>query len=83
MKQYPIDLITHTIPMHKKFKNLDSMFSRTIFKKGKVLYEKIVIEWLEAANDDLLVIQDILEIWVFCHMENLHLRMQKNFTNLL
>ena len=40
MKQYPIDLITHTIPMYEKFRKLNSMFSRTILNKGKILYEK-------------------------------------------
>lgn len=33
----PTDLIVHTKAMHKKFKELDSMFSRKIFNKGIVL----------------------------------------------
>lgn len=33
-KRYPTDLITHTRGMHKKFIELDSMFSRKILKQG-------------------------------------------------
>lgn len=33
-KKYPTDLITHTKPMHNKFIELDSMFSRKILKEG-------------------------------------------------
>jgi uncharacterized protein len=39
-KQFPIDLIVHTRPMHEMFIKLDSMFAREIAMKGKVLYEK-------------------------------------------
>ena len=39
-KNFPIDLIVHTKPMHDAFINLGSMFSREILKKGEVLYEK-------------------------------------------
>lgn len=37
--KYPVDLIVHTIPMHKKFLALGSMFSKEIIQKGKILYE--------------------------------------------
>ena len=36
---YPIDLIVHTLPMFKKFVELDSSFSREILNNGVVLYE--------------------------------------------
>ncbi len=36
----PIDLIVHTIPMFKRFLELDSMFSREVLKNGKILYER-------------------------------------------
>jgi predicted nucleotidyltransferase len=39
-KEIPIDLIVHTIPMHKRFIELGSMFSKEILKNGKVLYER-------------------------------------------
>ncbi len=39
-KDYPIDLIVHTLPMHKKFIELNSSFSKEILNKGKVLYER-------------------------------------------
>jgi predicted nucleotidyltransferase len=39
-KQFPIDLIVHTRGMHKKFIETDSMFSREVLVRGKVLYEK-------------------------------------------
>lgn len=38
-KQYPIDLIVHTKPMNRKFKELDSMFARDISREGITLYE--------------------------------------------
>ncbi|MBA7581899.1 hypothetical protein ES708_23812 [subsurface metagenome] len=38
--KYPVDLIVHTLPMHKKFIALGSMFSKEINKKGKILYER-------------------------------------------
>ena len=34
------DLIVHTKPMHDKFLQLGSMFSKEILKRGEVLYEK-------------------------------------------
>ncbi|KIM13296.1 MAG: DNA polymerase subunit beta [Sulfurovum sp. FS08-3] len=33
-EQYPTDIITHTKTMHKKFVEMDSMFSRKIFNDG-------------------------------------------------
>ncbi len=39
-KEFPIDLIVHTIPMHKRFIELGSMFSKEILKNGKVIYER-------------------------------------------
>jgi len=36
-REYPTDLIVHTKGMHKKFVEIDSMFSREILKKGLVL----------------------------------------------
>ena len=39
-KEIPVDLIVHTKPMHQKFLELDSLFARDIYKKGKILYEK-------------------------------------------
>jgi len=38
-QQIPIDLIVHTNSMHEKFIELDSMFSKEVLQKGKVLYE--------------------------------------------
>ena len=38
-QQIPVDLIVHTAPMHKKFIDLGSLFSKEILQKGKVLYE--------------------------------------------
>ena len=38
-KKYPVDLIIHTYPMHKKFLDLNSSFSRQIMNHGKILYE--------------------------------------------
>ncbi len=37
--KHPIDLIVHTLPMHKKFIELGSMFAKEIQTKGKVIYE--------------------------------------------
>lgn len=34
-----MDLLVHTLPMHQKFIELDSMFAREILKNGKILYE--------------------------------------------
>jgi uncharacterized protein len=39
-KQFPIDLIVHTKAMHKKFIETDSLFSRELLLKGKVMYEE-------------------------------------------
>jgi len=40
IKNQPIDLIVYTKPMYDKFIELDSMFSREIQQKGKIIYEK-------------------------------------------
>ena len=34
-----MDLIVHTIPMYKRFLELDSMFARDVLKNGRLLYE--------------------------------------------
>lgn len=39
-RRMPVDLIVHTQPMHQKFIEIDSLFSREIQTDGKVLYEK-------------------------------------------
>jgi predicted nucleotidyltransferase len=39
-RKIPVDLIVHTIPMHERFIELGSMFSKEILSKGKILYEK-------------------------------------------
>jgi predicted nucleotidyltransferase len=39
-KEFPVDLIVHTKPMHKRFVENDSLFARELMEKGKVLYEK-------------------------------------------
>lgn len=39
-RRIPVDLIVHTHPMYEKFQEMDSMFSREIKEKGRVLYEK-------------------------------------------
>jgi predicted nucleotidyltransferase len=39
-KEFPVDLIVHTKPMHRKFIEMDSLFARELITKGKVLYEK-------------------------------------------
>ena len=39
-KKIPMDLIVHTRPMHEKFMQLGSMFSKEVAKRGEVLYEK-------------------------------------------
>jgi hypothetical protein len=46
-KKYDIDLIVHTKPMHEKFIQLGSMFSREVTTKGVVLYEKITAKVAE------------------------------------
>ena len=38
-KKISIDLLVYTKPMYQKFNDLDSMFSREILQKGKVLHE--------------------------------------------
>jgi len=37
-KKYDFDLIVHTQGMHKKFSEMDSLFSREILEKGNLLY---------------------------------------------
>jgi predicted nucleotidyltransferase len=37
--EIPVDLIVHTKPMHKIFNQKNSMFSREVKEKGKVLYD--------------------------------------------
>jgi len=39
-KNTPLDILVHTIPMHKKFLDNSSSFSKEIIKKGKVIYER-------------------------------------------
>ncbi len=39
-QEVAIDLIVHTIPMYKKFLELNSSFAREITEKGKILYER-------------------------------------------
>jgi predicted nucleotidyltransferase len=39
MRRHPTDLIVHTLPMHRKFIELKSSFSREIRLKGIRLYE--------------------------------------------
>jgi len=39
-KEFPVDLIVQTKPMHKRFIENDSLFARELMEKGKVLYEK-------------------------------------------
>lgn len=39
-KEFPVDLIVHTKPMHRKFIENDSLFARELLTKGKVLYER-------------------------------------------
>ncbi|PZM82102.1 MAG: nucleotidyltransferase domain-containing protein [Candidatus Margulisiibacteriota bacterium] len=38
-KNISIDIIVHTLPMHEKFKQLDSFFSKEVISKGRVIYE--------------------------------------------
>ncbi|HCT84083.1 MAG TPA: nucleotidyltransferase domain-containing protein [Candidatus Margulisbacteria bacterium] len=38
-KIIPIDIIVHTLPMHEKFKQLGSFFSKEVIGKGRVIYE--------------------------------------------
>ena len=37
LERYPTDLLTHTKAMHKKFVEMDSMFSRKVLKDGIAL----------------------------------------------
>jgi len=37
-QHYDIDMVTHTKKMYEKFLDLDSIFSREILTKGKVIY---------------------------------------------
>jgi uncharacterized protein len=39
-RKIPMDLIVHTRPMHEKFMQLGSMFSKEEAEKGEVLYER-------------------------------------------
>jgi len=39
-KQVPIDLIVYTIPMYKRFIELNSNFANEITTKGRILYER-------------------------------------------
>lgn len=39
-KEFPVDLIVHTKAMHQQFVKDNSLFSRELLTKGKVLYEK-------------------------------------------
>lgn len=39
-KDFPIDLIVHTRPMHRKFIENDSLFAREVLTRGRVLYER-------------------------------------------
>ncbi len=38
-KQVPIDLIVYTLPMYKRFIELNSRFAQEIISRGKILYE--------------------------------------------
>jgi uncharacterized protein len=37
---FPVDLIVHTVPMHERFIQLDSLFKKEVLTKGKVIYER-------------------------------------------
>jgi hypothetical protein len=39
-REFPVDLIVHTRPMHKRFIENDSLFAQELFRKGKILYER-------------------------------------------
>jgi predicted nucleotidyltransferase len=39
-QEIPIDLLVYTIPMYKKFLELNSSFAREVTQKGKILYER-------------------------------------------
>jgi uncharacterized protein len=39
-KEFPVDLIVHTKPMHQRFIDSNSLFARELLTRGKVLYEK-------------------------------------------
>ena len=39
-RRIPVDLIVHTKPMHERFIEWGSMFSKEIMKTGEILYEK-------------------------------------------
>ncbi len=38
-EEIPVDILVYTMPMFKKFIELNSMFAKEILSKGKVLYE--------------------------------------------
>jgi predicted nucleotidyltransferase len=39
-KKVPVDLIVHTMAMHRRFVEHDSVFSKELMKRGVVLYEE-------------------------------------------
>ncbi|WP_082116721.1 nucleotidyltransferase domain-containing protein [Kiritimatiella glycovorans] len=39
-RKYPVDIIVHTRPMHKRFLSMNSVFCGDILREGRVLYEK-------------------------------------------
>jgi predicted nucleotidyltransferase len=39
-KEFPVDLVVHTLAMHKQFIKENSLFARELLTNGKVLYEK-------------------------------------------
>lgn len=38
-KQVPVDLIVYTLPMYRRFIELNSRFAKEITSRGKILYE--------------------------------------------
>ena len=39
-KEFPVDLVVHTLAMYKQFIEENSLFARELLTNGKVLYEK-------------------------------------------
>lgn len=39
-EDFPVDLIVHTAPMHKRFLEIDSTFKREILSRGLIIYER-------------------------------------------
>lgn len=39
-REIPVDLIVHTLPMHKEFLRRNSMFARKVTSQGRILYER-------------------------------------------